>query len=464
MASALTQRALQRVGDSGFAKAKKLADLAIKTNTDSSGVATASGYEQAISILQPYMGSGKETEAIDAQRLIAGYTNNLSKLQDKEKDQSETVSAFKLQEQDAYFTSFDGDVGGFRNPGDLVSATSESLDNLLLGVLNAIDEKESQGESTDALYSYFNDLQKRADTMRDVRNRYERGELSEGQVLDGFGYYVDTNPLDGSVRGAALIPVGLAPDGLTNGYRRLEATTKLGNAMLPVYAPAQKDSLGEYVARVGDATWSGTGDGALRNNKATNAKNLFEPGNFDIKDSTLFPVRKNSIDKGQFGTALMGRDSNGNPVDGVFYRGMDGKLYNVDEQTLKSFEADPVLAAKLGGYIPRFSPTEAQGLAKEAVPFTQDRVAREGKIAGYQADTDIYKAEAARLENMGFAEKVNEGFKSNIAEVGEGVSSFFSNRVNKQNKPEQAPTGGSGSDIIETGKSFFRKVGSFFGQ
>ena len=47
--------------------------------------------------------------------------------------------------------------------------------------------------------------------MRDLRSKFERGELGEGQMLDGFGYYVDTNPLDGSIRGAALLPVGLAP-------------------------------------------------------------------------------------------------------------------------------------------------------------------------------------------------------------------------------------------------------------
>lgn len=489
MASPLTQRALQRVGDSGFSRAKKLADLAIKTNTDSTGAPTAYGYEQAMALLQPFIGSAKESEAIDAQRIVAGYSNSLTKLTKKEKDQTETVAAFKLQENDAYFTSFDGEYGGFRNPSDLVGATSESLDNLLLGVINAIDEKEANGDSTDALYAYMNDLQKRADTMRDVRNRFERGELSEGQTLDGFGYYVDTNPIDGSVRGAAFLPVGLAPEGMTAGYRRLEATTKLGNALLPVYAPVQKDSFGEYVARVGDATWSGTGDGALRSNSASSAKSLFEEGSFNIGDTTIFPVRKNGVDKGQFATALIGRDADGNPVDGVFYRGYDNKLYNVDQATLEGFQNDPVLSAKLNGYMPRFSPTEAQELAREAVPFTPDRIGRESKIATYQSEADKAAAEAARYENMGFFEKVGEGFKGmtgkSFEEVGNeagkralmssipgalptvAVASFFQNK-NKPNQPDEAPTGGSGNDIIESGKNFFRsakeKVGGFFGR
>lgn len=490
MASPLTQRALQRVGDSGFARAKKLADLAIKTNTDGSGQPTAVGYEQAIALLQPFIGSGKETEAIDAQRIVAGYSNSLTKLTKKEKDQTETVAAFKLQEQDAYFTSFDGDVGGFRNPSDLVGATSQSLDNLLLGVINAIDEKEANGDSTDALYAYMNDLQKRADTMRDISNRFERGELSEGQMLDGFGYYVDTNPIDGSIRGAALIPAGLAPDGLTTGYRRLEATTKLGGALLPVYAPAQKDAMGEYVARIGDATWVGSGDGALRGDKAVSSKSLFEEGNFNITDSSRYPVRKNTVDKGQFATALIGRDADGNPVDGIFYRGADNKLYSVDQATLDGFRADPVLKAKLEGYIPRFSPSEAQELARESVPFTPDRLGRESKITTLQTEADAAAAEAARWENMGFFEKVGEGFKSTFPGVAEAAqegarnavtdtivpgapvvraaTSFFADRTNRQNKPDAAPTGGTGNEVIEGGKSFFRKaaetVGGFFGR
>lgn len=483
MASALTKRALQTVGDSGFGRAKKLADLTLKTNTDASGGYTAAGYEQAISILQPFIGSGKESEALDAQRLIASYSNNLTKIQSKQKDQNETVAAFKLQENDAYFTSFDGDVGGFRNPGDLVNASSQALDNLVLGVINAIDEKEVNGDSTDSLYTYLNELQKRADTMRDLNNRYENGELGDGQVLDGFGYYVDTNPIDGSIRGAALLPVGQTPEGITAGYRRLDATTKLGGSNLPVYAPAQRDSTGQYVSRIGGNTWSGTGDGALSSDKGS-----WSEGSFNISDSTLYPVKTSKIDKGQFGIGLIGRDEQGNPVEGMFYRGVDDKLYSVDNQTLEGFRQDPILAAKLDGYIPRFSPTEMKDLSSQAVPFTTDRLGRESKIAGFQSEAAIAQAEADKWQNMGFFQKVNEGFKSltggldvggavkeaaiqatpvaggvvNAGRAIEKANSFFANRTNKPNTPDEAPASG-GNDIIEKGKSFFRKVGDAVG-
>lgn len=464
MASPLTKRALQTVADSGFIKAKKLADLAIKTNTDDSGRINARGYEQAISIIQPYVNSGKETESIDAQRLVAGYGNSLDKVSKKAKDQNETVSAFKLQEMDAYFTSFDGEVGGFRNPSTLIDTTSESLDGLVLGVINAIDEKEVNGDSTDALYSYLRDLNKRADSMRELRNKFQSGELSNGQSLDGFGYYVDTNPLDGSVRSAAILPAGLAPEGVATGYRRLEATTNIGGALLPVYAPVQQDETGEYVARVGDATWAGTGSGALRAGKATKAKNLFEEGSFDISDKNIFPSKTTSISNGSFAKGFAGRDNDGNPVEGVFYKGMDGKLYSVDSDTVSRFQQDPILSKKLNGYVAQFSPSEVKEFSKEATPLNENLISKESRVTRAQDAYEESKIEADKYENMGFFSKLKEGFNT-MAEKGSQTrqqnSSFFGN-TNTPNKPDETSISSSPSDIVETGKDFFRKATGFF--
>jgi len=459
MASPLTQRALQSIADTGFTRAQKLADLSIKINTDSSGGATKRGYEQAIGYLQPYIDSGKKNEAIDAQRAIAGYNNSLDKLNSKERDQNETVAAFKLQEYDSYFTSFDGDTGGFRDPSSLIGTTSDSLDSLVLGVINAIDDKQAKGDSTDQLYGYLNDLNKRADIMRDLRNRFEKGQLT-GQTLDGFGYYVDTNPLDGSVRAAALIPAGIAPADVTKGFHRLEATTNVGGALLPVYAPAQQNALGEYTARVGDATWNGTGQGTLQASNASQSKNLFQEGGFSISDGAVFPVRSSSLDKGAFGRGFIGRDSNGNPVESIFYRGVDNKLYSVDQATLDSFQKDPQLSKKLDGYVTQFSPTETKNLMKDATPFAPDRIGRESKISGLQTQADAAQAEADRMQGMGFFEKLKSGFTAPSSQTPaipeEPKASFFDNK-NNPTKPQEPTISNSAPDIVEQGKSFFRK-------
>ena len=466
MASIIQQRALQQISDTGFSRAKKLAALAIKTNTDSSGSPTTRGYEQALVYLQPFMDSEKKNEALDAQTLVANYNNSLNKLSSKKRDQSETVAAFKLQELDSYFTTFDGDAGSFRNPASLIGTTSEALDSLLLGVINAIDERSANNDSTDALYSYMNDLNKRADKIRDLRNKFDNGELT-GKTLDGFGYYVDTNPIDGSIRGAALLPVGLAPEDISKGYRRLEATTNIGGALLPVYAPAQQDVMGEYIARIGDASWSGSNNGALQADKAEQSKNLFKEGEFSISDSSIFPIRKNQIDKGSFGRGFIGKDAEGNPVESIFYRGADNKLYSVDQTTIDQFKQDPLLSKKLDGYVTQFSPSEAQNLLKEAVPYSQERMGFESRISDFQSQAGIAETEADRIQNTGFFGKVKEG----LGAIGEGVkvrqeqrsTSFFENK-NVPNEPEEAPTGGTPENIIETGKQFFRKVGGFFSE
>jgi hypothetical protein len=468
MPSALTQRALQTIADTGFTRAKKLAALAIKTNTDSAGNPTARGYEQALQYLQPFIDSGKGNEAVDAQTLIAGYNNNLDKLTKKGRDQNETVAAFKLQELDSYFTSFDGDMGSFRDPSNLIDTTSQALDGLLLGVLNAIDDKEANGDSTDALYAYMNDLNKRADQMRDLRNKFQNGELT-GQSLDGFGYYVDTNPMDGSIRGAALLPVGVAPDGLTSGYRRLEATANVGGALMPVYAPAQQDAMGEYTARVGDATWTGTGSGALQTGKATDSKDLFVKGGFKISDTSKYPVRKNSIDKGSFARGFIGKDTEGNPVEAIYYRGQDNKLYALDQQSLDQFKADPLLSKKLDGYIPQFSPTEMQGLMKEAAPFSESVIKSESTIAGFDQAFAEGKMQPSVDKKPGVFDRVKSFFGIGGGNGGEEPApvpaptptpppqtSFF--QRNRPTTPEQPTVSNSGKELIAQGDKFFRSA------
>lgn len=461
MASPLTNRALQSIADTGFARAKKLSDLAIKTNTDSSGSPTARGYEQAISYLQPFIESGKENESLDAQRLLAGYNNSLDKLSSKQRDQAEATAAFRLQEIDSYFTTADGDTGGFRNPGSLIGPTSEALDGLVVGVINAIEQKQANGDSTTELNGYLNDLNKRADTMRDLKNKYENGEL-KGKTLDGFGYYVDTNPLDGSVRRAALLPVGLAPDNVSSGYRRIEATASVGDALLPVYAPATKDAVGASVARIGDATWSGSDSGALTTGDAKMSKSLFKEGAFSIEDAASYPVRKNSVDKGSFGKGFIGRDDQGNPVESIFYRGNDNKLYSVDQSTIDQFKQDPLLSRKLDGYVTQFSPSEIKELSKEAIPFSEGGISRESKLTGLRSQADLAKAEADRMENMSFFGK----FKDNERVRNERRTPLPSpsmDNTNTPNAPEEPTVSDSTPDIVDQGKSFFRKAASFFG-
>jgi hypothetical protein len=249
----------------------------------------------------------------------------------------------------------------------------------------------------------------------------------------------------------------MAPDGLATGYRRLEATANVGGALLPIYAPAQQDAMGEYTAKVGDAVWAGTGDGALQARDAKASKVLFSEGGFNISDPTLFPVRKNGVERGSFGKGFVGRDAQGNPVESVLYRGTDNKLYKIDQRTVEQFKKDPILKSKLDGYIPQFSPTEIKELSREAVPFNDSRIGRESKVAGLQSEAKVAQAESDAINNQGFFAKVKTGLKSMFGGGEEGAprSSFFGN-TNSPDKPEEAPTGGSAEAIVDSGNKFFR--------
>lgn len=468
MPSALTQRALTRIADSGYARAKKLATIAIKTNVDSKGNPTEQGYQSAIALLTPYLQSGNEKESLDAQSLLAGYNNSVTKIGKGKRDQNEAVSSFKLQEADAYFTKFDGDIGSFRNPEDLIDTTSKSLDTLLVSLIDTINQKKADGESTDSLYAYYNDLEKRAGDMRELSNKFNKGELPTGQALDGYGYYVDTDPITGAVRGAALIPVNNQPDKLTSGYRRLETSATIGNSKLPVYAPAQQQGDGSYVSRVGSSIYSGSGSGSL-----SGEKNSAEDGTFSIKDTTAFPLASTNIQKGSFVRGYSGKDTEGNPVESIFYKGQDDKLYAVDQSTIDQFKQDPLLANKLSGYVQQLSPTEISDLKGTAKPFTPDRLGYESKITDLTQQAATAQAESDRLNPDGFFAKakvmggqvIDElkakgGSLLSQAQPSSEVAprqSFF-NRKNEPNKPDTAPTGSNAASIIEGGKGFFRQV------
>lgn len=481
MPSALTQRALVRINDSGYTRAKKLATLALRTNVDGKGNTTAQGYQSAIATLSPYLQSQNSKEALDAQVVLAGYNNSLTKTTNQKRDQNEAVSSYKLQEADAYFTKFDGDIGSFRNPTDLIDTTSKSLDTLLVSVIDTIQNKKADGESTDALYAYYNDLAKRASDMRELSNKFQKGELPAGQALDGYGYYVNTDPITGQVRGAALIPVNNPPAGLTDGYKRLDATSKVGESVLPVYAPAQKTSDGSYVARVGTNTWSGSDSGALAGEK--NAAN-FTDGKFSIKDTNAFPLATTNIDKGSFVKGYSGKDAEGNPVETIYYKGQDNKLYSVDQNTIDTFKKDPLLANKLSGYVQQLSPSEINDLKGTAQPFTPDRIGYESKITSMNQQTAAAQAEADRLNPTGFFDKAkliggeimdslktkNGGRNLLSAPATDGgtpapdttpTNSFF-NRKNAPNKPDSAPTGANAQSIIDSGKAIFSGAKSFF--
>lgn len=426
MPSALTLRALQSIGDSGFAQAKRLASLALvkDENRDSAGKPTAKGYQEAMTYLQPFVNSSNPSESVQAQTILAQYGNSVAGLTSKQVDQEQTVSRFKLQENANYFNSEDTDVGGFRDPASIVRSTAENLSNLQAKVMSAIDQRKSDGQPTESLETYANDLAKRADSMRELNNRLNKGELANGQSLDGYAYVVKNNPNDGSVSAAAVIPMGMGVPGIDTRAVRLNSSVNLSNgALLPVMANANQNSDGSVSANVYGNTWNGaSGNKAL---EPTDGNVFSGQGNFGLSDRKTFPAATPGVKNGEFGYGYTGLNADGTVKSSMFYRGLDGKLYNVDSETAASLSSDPMMKSKLSSAMD-LSPVVASSLAKEAVPMQGTtpvgKDLQSVKIAGMQTDANSASAEALKQNSFfGLAKETALGLiPGHIANSGQG--------------------------------------------
>lgn len=453
--SLLAERLLasQPGGSSAFTLAKKRATLALKTNVDAEGNTTAKGYEAAASFLAPFTESEDEADALEAQAAIAGYNNEAVGMKAARQRQLRSLADFKRREYDAYFSDFDLDVATFRNAPLLAMNTSEELDQLVLETVQAIQSDKENGHDTDSLEGYLQDLTGRADSMRDFSNRIQSGELGEGQFVGNFGYYVDADPDTGKVRGAAILPVGIAPPGMDERYERAPVTTTVNGAVLPVYMPAGQDAKGRKVMRAGGFSWSDDGEGFSPDNSQTR-DSFQDEGSFSLDDRSVFPTVDKSRPRGSFVRAITGVDDTGNPEYGTLYYGHDGKRYRVDRDTLESLSADPTFAGKPNAYMPTISASEFQREAADAdtmyhgpasyETMSRRRTAAPGMQDFGQVSTPVPSAPAAPEPNM------------TPAPMASRRTSFF-DRTNRQNVPDAAPARGI-SAVIEKGKQFFRKT------
>jgi len=345
MTSIIQRRALLRIQDSGFLRAKKLADLALKTNVDGKGKTTARGYEQAIEILTPYMVSDGN-EGIDAQRLVAGYTNSYTKMQGDKNKTNRTVGQFKVDEREIFYvTPTSGSrTDIMRDVPNMVSQVSDELNLHVFAVSNAIEEAAANNESTAELEAYLFDVQKRQRMMSELNNDYLNGEISPGQMVNGYGLYVDTDPNDGEMTGVMIAPIDDLPPGIDKtAFKRVDSSVNFGDAYIPVLGKVSTDGMGLNTVRIGNKIWDGTGAMELQYNKKLSQEPQYknDPGAFTLENVTDKGV---AMRPGTFSKGYTGFDAEGNPKQTTFYAGKDGKIYTLDDFALNNFKNDPLIS------------------------------------------------------------------------------------------------------------------------
>ena len=458
--SAFAKARLQSVSDSGFARAKKLAEIAIKTSADGRGNPTAEGYAKAKAFLEPYQVQGSEKDSLAATALIAGYDNSITKLSAAKAKRNRTVGQLQLDERDVYLVtpSSEDRASIMRDVPQLVGDVAEDLRAHLFAVQTAIDSAYESGEPTAELEKYQVEAQARADVILQLDDDIRNGEVSEGEVRETVGLYVDADQDDGTVRGVGVMPTGNLPFGFKQGdFRELDSSASIGSGSIPVLSRFSDDGVGNITSRVGPYVWSGSGSFDLGYDKRKSAAPQFanEPGEFSLS-SVPIGDSGDFMRPGKFFSGYTGLDGEGNPKKTLFYMGRDGKRYTVDDQTRASLESDPVTADAI---------SRADGVS--------DRTARallaEGATQPFERSSfdvpepaQVTEAESPPRGKFFAGTSRPDPRGPNYASVAESPSLYGSGLKNRPPQQDVAreSSGGSPSanDIVSKGRQFFRKI------
>lgn len=453
----LGTRAIARIakGGDGFAQAKKIAELFVATNTGDNGdVLDPAVYQRAMDILAPFAGT------LDGQNTIADYNNKMKALSTKKNEVETNLSSLQQKEYSAWYVDEDGeDNTSFRNPEWVAQMTSESLDMIVAETVGKISELEAAGKSTGEVETYLRGLVTRADRMRSVAQSFQDGTEAN---LDGYGYFVDSDPNTGEIRGASFMPTDESFKYLSDGKKRTDSMVTVGNKKVPVYLPVVKMADGTEIAKFGGTNYESDGD-------------VLSSGveSISLSDRNAFKGISSKFQLGQLYQAFSGKTN----IDGSYkkdyvYIGNDNKVYkfNDDEPTGKAFLDSLKQTGVVGDKIPSLNPADVATFATEPLPGDTAELSydagRTMKIRRYQEEGAVMQAESDALNNRNVISETIDGATDIVSSGFEKVKGFFSGVrpqggfKNRQNKPNEVSTSVNGAssapDVVDSGKGFFR--------
>lgn len=428
MSSLFSQSNFKRVEGSGSTRAKKLADLYIKQHTYGNKVDNPDVYNFAIdNYLSPY------ADDLGVQSKMEDFKNKFELLSSQKQIIANSLAGLKLKEQGAWYVNED-EAGGstFRDPLNVARITSENLDRLVAEAVLAADEQRKLGKDASEIDNYLYDLNRKADRMRSVVSEIESGATG---AKDGYGYYVDTDPNTGKIRGASFAPTDIKIQDISDGKIRTDSSIKIGQTDIPIYVSAIKDSSGQFVSKFGDTQYSGD-------------TNMLSGGekNIVLNDGNKYQFDGTFLNRGNVYQAYTGETyEDGSPKKKFFYRGFDDKVYSFaddDKQGKALIDSLKSVGAVNPDNIPRINSYTAMGIVANPLSSSnRDLGVQASKIIPLQKEAAVATAESDRINNLGFFGKIKEG--------------LFGGK-NTPNKPEEAPTGTNPEDVIDKSQRFFR--------
>lgn len=446
--SPLLQRAIQRVekrgGDSGFTTAKKMADLVIKQNIDSKAV----GYEQAIAILEPFTAM-EGNAGIDAQRLVQDYTNKLESIQEKKSAANRSIGQFKLDEKNSYYAAATGGKAMHIAQNDipgLVMRQREALNLNLFQIQEAITAAEQNEDNTAELYSLLDDAHRR---YQDIERLWDDISSGNASALNEYGIFVDgdRNGIDGVfIAKTNDLPPGVSKES----YAPLGETAQVAGGMIPVFGEQFTDPLdGKKKVVLGNRQWTSIPGGGetLRYDRKSDPTYRSDPktGTFLLTD---YAVKNNPLQAGggsQYFTGITGIGDDKQPIKTLFHSPDGQSIYSIDPETEALLRADPIEGTKIAAAKNRReldSTFIRDVVIPNAKPFKMEQFKPEQLFTPIPPEMS-----ANQSTGSGFQSLPNQSFFS-------GSSSA----VNRQTTPAAPVVSNSTPDLIEQGKSFFRKA------
>jgi hypothetical protein len=412
--------------DQGATRASRLADIYIKTHAAGNGQVTdPSVYQEAIDkYLSPF------SDNLVVQSKIATLQNTASALSAKQEDEGNSLADLKLREHNSLYITEDNGADSFRNPKWIAETSSESLDALVASVASVIDNRKSLGKETATMETYLGTLMKKANRMRELNDRFNSGS---GEVLNGYGYYVDVDPTTGKVSGASILPDDVPTTDLSEGKVRTNTVISVGGVKVPVYLPTTSDNYGQKKINFAGKTYKG--DSSLL--KASDSDEL------DMQNTSLVQSDKEELKRGKLYKTFSGKSNiDGSPEEKILYVGYDSKIYNVDPNKPKDKSFLDSMKSINGDSIKRLNPYVANKYSTSSMPDDDLGFITNDKQATFMPRSPIESPVSQPAPEEGLT-------------ATEPRASFF-NRKNTFAKPKESPVL-TGLDVIQKGVGFFKK-------
>ena len=329
--------------------------------------------------------------------------------------------------------------------------TSQSLDMILAETLDTREQKAAAGKDTSDLDSYITELTRRSDRMRKLSDNLDAGLPVDA---DGYGYYVDSDPNTGVIRGAAFMPTDTGFTELAKGTIRTDSMVTAGQSKIPVYLPYVKAEDGTTKAMFGSTQY--TGDNSLLTGGETDVA---------LSDRTKYEGNLSTIETNKLYQTFTGKTN----IDGTYkkdymYISPENKIFRFGEDDPKGKQLIESMRSITGvTTIPRLSPADVSQFYTEPLPDDSTQITDAAKhnylYTSAIADQAQYDAQAQALNYRGSLELFKDNVVEGAGKVMSGISSFFGrkNRPNVPNAPTQSINGqSSGADVTDSGAGFFR--------